>query len=146
MALGTTCTPPQIPSPDIDGECYTPLNSAPAASPDLGARQSGLIICGNTLGDQCTFADVLKEVQVVINFIIFKFASPLAAIMFAYAGFLYVTNGGNESQIKEAHEIFWNVFLGFVIMLAAWLIVNFILTFFLGANSPFSLLDAARAP
>lgn len=105
-------------------------------------RQSGLVVCGNLSGDQCAFSDVINEVQVVLNFLIFRIASPLAAVMFAYAGYLYVTNRGNESQVKEAHDIFWNVFLGLVMALAAWVAVNFILTFFFGASSPFNLLTA----
>lgn len=107
------------------------------------ATQSGLVVCGNVAGEECTFAYFIDQVQVIINFLIFKIASPLAAVMFAYAGFLYVTNRGNEGQIKEAHEIFSNVFLGLVLALSAWLIMSFILTFFLGATSPFNLLGSA---
>lgn len=49
---------------------------------------------------------------------------PLAAISFAWAGWLYMSSAGNESNIKKAHEIFGNVVLGLCIALAAWLIVN----------------------
>ncbi len=104
------------------------------------ATQSGLVVCSGT---DCTFDKLIEQVQVVITFLIFKIAAPLAAVMFAYAGFLYVTNAGNESRIKEAHEIFWNVFIGLVIALAAWLLINFILVFFLGAASPFNFLTQA---
>lgn len=100
---------------------------------------TGLVVC---TGPDCDFNKLIEQVQVVINFLIFQIAAPLAAIMFAYAGFLYVTNRGNESQIKEAHEIFWNVFIGLVIALAAWLTINFILTFFLGESSSFNLLGS----
>ncbi|MDO8521145.1 MAG: hypothetical protein Q7S52_03450 [bacterium] len=104
------------------------------------AAQSGLVVCGNAANDACTFEKLIEQVQIVINFLIFSVAAPLAAVMFAYAGYLYVTNAGNESQIKQAHEIFWNVFIGLVIALAAWLTINFILTFFLGADSAFNFL------
>jgi len=107
----------------------------------------GIVVCGNTSGGNqgldsqpCTFNDIINQVKVVIDFALFKIAAPLAAVMFAYAGFLYVTNRGNESQIKQAHEIFWNVFIGLVIALAAWLTMNFILTFFLGQDSAFNFL------
>lgn len=90
--------------------------------------------------DECTFDYLVTLAQKVIDFLIFKIASPLAAVMFAYAGFLYVTNAGNEGKVKEAHEIFLYVFWGFVVCLAAWLTVNMILTFFLGANSGFNFL------
>lgn len=100
---------------------------------------TGLVVCS---GPDCDFNKFILQIQTVINFLIFSIAAPLAAIMFAYAGFLYVTNGGNESKIKEAHEIFWNVFIGLVIALAAWLTVNFILAFFLGSGSSFNLLGS----
>lgn len=106
------------------------------------ATPSGLVVCGNspTAATECGFVELITEVQVVLDFLIFKIAAPLAALMFAYAGFLYVTNAGNESQIKQAHEIFWNVFIGLVIALAAWLVVSSILTFFLGPLSKFNFL------
>jgi hypothetical protein len=81
--------------------------------------------------EECDFNDLITLAQNVINFLIFKIASPLAAVMFAYAGFLYVTNRGNEGQVKQAHDIFWFVFWGLVVALAAWIMVNFVLTFFL---------------
>ena len=77
----------------------------------------------------------------MLNFLIFKIAAPLGAIMFAYAGFLYITNGGNESKIKQAHDVFLYVFIGLVVSLAAWLLMNFILEFFLGAGSSFNFLS-----
>jgi hypothetical protein len=105
----------------------------------------GLIPCGNTevggvVTDKCTYQDVIILAQTVIKFLIFQLAAPIAAIMFAYAGFTYITNGGNESKIKQAHDIFLYVFWGLIIALAAWLVVNFILQFLLGENSAFNFL------
>ncbi len=109
----------------------------------FAADDKGIVVCGNVAGDECTFDDLIEQIQVVINYLIFRIAAPLAAVMFAYAGYLYVTNKGNESQITQAHEVFWNVFIGFVIALAAWLTINFILVFFLGADSPFNFLTGS---
>ena len=101
-----------------------------------GKTSSGLIPCGNdesagkvTAGQECTYDDLIKLAQTVIDFLIFGLAAPLGAIMFAYAGYLYITNGGNESQIKQAHDTFLYVFWGLVVALAAWLLVNFIFQF-----------------
>jgi hypothetical protein len=104
-----------------------------------------LVPCGNVESggnttDMCTYDDLIILAQTVIKFLIFDLAAPIAAIMFAYAGFLYVTNGGNESKIKQAHDIFLYVFWGLVIALAAWLVVNYILVFLLGTGSAFNFL------
>ena len=104
--------------------------------PQLSYAQTGLVPCDTN----CGFEDLIQLAQNVINFLIFKIAAPLGTIMFAYAGFLYVTNAGNESRVSEAHQIFWYVFWGLVVCLAAWLIVNFVLVFLLGAGSPYNLI------
>jgi hypothetical protein len=99
------------------------------------ADTSGLIPCGNTssgsgtTSDMCTYSDIIILANAVIKFLIFDLAAPIGAIMFAYAGFTYVTNGGNESKIKQAHDIFLSVFWGLVVALSAWLLINFILSF-----------------
>ena len=110
------------------------------------ADQLGLIPCGNVeaagkVTDPCTYTDLVYLAQTVIKFMIFSLAAPIAAIMFAYAGFVYITNGGNEAKIKQAHDIFLMVFWGLVIALAAWLMINFILVFILGTGSVFNFLS-----
>ena len=108
---------------------------------------SGLIPCGNdesggvvTAGQECTYDDLIRLTQTVINFLIFAIAAPVGAVMFAYAGFLYVTNGGNEAKIKQAHDTFLYVFIGLVVALAAWLVVKFILDFLIGTSPTFNFL------
>ena len=109
--------------------------------PLIGLAQpaSTIIPCGlnsanGVVTDPCTFNHLIILAQNVINFLIFRIAAPLGAIMFAYAGFLYITNHGNEGQVTQAHEIFLYVFWGLVIALAAWLLVNFILTFLVSSD------------
>lgn len=124
-----------------------------AAVPSIGLAQtkttSGLIPCGQgTLvggmvaeNERCTFDDLIILAQNVINFLIFRIAAPIAAVMFAYAGFLWLTNGGNEARITQARSVFWMVFWGLVIALAAWLTVNMIVTFFVGTDSQVNYLE-----
>ena len=87
--------------------------------------QAQLVPCN---GPDCGFDDLILLAQRIINFLIFSVAAPLAAISFAVAGFLYMTAKGNEAQHSKAKSIFVYVFIGFVIALSAWLIVNFIVT------------------
>jgi hypothetical protein len=76
----------------------------------------------------CGFNDLLTLVNTVIKFILFDLALPIAAIMFAYAGFLLVSSGGSTEARGKAKEIFTNTLLGLIFAVAAWLIINSILS------------------
>lgn len=73
----------------------------------------------------CDFSMLLKLGNNIIKFCIVT-GTSIFSIMFMYAGFKYLTAMGNEGQITKAHAYFWNSIVGFVIMLAAWLSVDFI--------------------
>lgn len=60
------------------------------------------------------------------------FSVIVATIMFAYAGVLYVTAAANPEQVKKAHKVFISVFVGLVIILIAWLIVDIVLSVLTG--------------
>ena len=77
-------------------------------------------------GPECTFNDLILLVSEVLDFIIIL-AVLLSAVMFAWAGFIYITAGGDKTKVNQAHGIFKNVGLGLVVVLAAWLIVDLIL-------------------
>ncbi len=85
--------------------------------------QTGLVQCD---GINCQLCSLASLAQNIIKFTILL-AVPLAAILFAYAGALYITARGNPGQIEKAHGIFGKVALGFILALAGWLIVNTIL-------------------
>ena len=84
-----------------------------------GAQAGGLVPCS---GPDCQICHVLQLANNVMEFVVL-FSIVLAAAGITYAGFLYVTNGGNTSQIDRAHKVFTAVALGFVFVLAAWIIV-----------------------
>ncbi len=67
--------------------------------------------------DLVTLADNLLRFFVALSVFV-------ASLMFAYAGFLYVTASANKNNLETAKKIFWNVFLGFIFILTAWLIVD----------------------
>lgn len=88
----------------------------------FAALAQGLVPCTGV--ENCDFNKFIELIQKVINFLLFSIAMPLAAIVFAWAGIMMLTAGGNEQKVTEAKEIFWWVFVGFIIALAAWLIVD----------------------
>lgn len=88
----------------------------------------GFTLAGNTVnGTACGWKDVLSLANNLLKFMIYL-AVPIAAICFAYAGWLYLSSQGNSGKISRAHGIFLNVAIGLVIVLAAWLVVNQIMT------------------
>lgn len=89
----------------------------------------GLVTCK----EKCDFNDLMILINKVINFIIFSLALPIAAIMFAYAGFKLVTSGGDTGARQTAKTIFTNTLIGLVFVVAAWLIINTVLSI-LGYN------------
>ncbi|MEK7098780.1 MAG: hypothetical protein AAB908_02665 [Patescibacteria group bacterium] len=83
-------------------------------------------------GVDCTVCDLATLAQNVINTGIFIFIF-LAALLFAYAGFLYLTNEALDKQ-SEARKIFGNVAIGLVVLLAAWLVVDTLMKSVLGGD------------
>lgn len=76
--------------------------------------------------DNCEFSSLIALATNIVNFLLFSLAMPLAAVAFAYAGFLLLTQGANEGSIKKAKDIFWYVLLGLVVAFGAWAIVHFV--------------------
>lgn len=95
--------------------------------PEVSFAQEPLVQDCEATEDGCQLSDLVALVQRIINWIIMIFA-PIAMIMFAWAGVLMVTAGGNKGQIDRAKGIFTSVAIGLVIVLSAWLIVYTITT------------------
>jgi len=95
----------------------------------------GLVPCDNTpdssgvIAQPCNFDAFMALINKVIKFILFDMVIPIAAIMFAYAGFLLVTAGGDTAGARtKAKSIFTNAVLGLIIAVAAFLIIRTILS------------------
>lgn len=82
---------------------------------------------GGTVKDYCTFKDLLTLINTVINFILFKLAIPIAAIMFCYVGFLMVTSGGSSESRDVAKRVGGNVVKGLILAAASYIIVKAVL-------------------
>ena len=94
----------------------------------IAANDPGLVPCGTIKNSaECGFNDLFKLINTVINFILFKMAVPIAAIMFAYAGFMLVSSAGSPEKRTKAKEVFINVAIGLIIVAGAWIFVHTIL-------------------
>jgi len=91
--------------------------------PFVGLAQSGFVTCD---GPDCDFYDLLAGMNKIINWFILVGGS-VAALGFAYVGFIYITQGGNPSKRAEANKIFTTIATGFFFLLGSWLIVKLII-------------------
>ncbi len=95
---------------------------------------AGLVPCGTNnpatpgTNHPCEFKDVMTLINTIIKFILFDLVIPIAAVMFAYAGFKLVTSGGSSEARGQAKNIFSNAVFGLVIAAGAWLIVRTLLS------------------
>lgn len=94
-------------------------------------------------GPDCQFSHLLELGTRIMDYLILV-SIPLAAIAFAYAGYLMLTAGGNEGKVSDAREIFTKVMIGFVFVLCAWIIVRAITSALLDPNEYYNLLDDSR--
>lgn len=93
-----------------------------------------LVCCGNPGQNACTFEDLFCLVKKVINFILFTIIPPLAAVWFAYAGFLMLTAAGDPGKTKQARDMLLYVVIGILIAYAAWLLVYWFIGFIGGTD------------
>lgn len=78
-------------------------------------------------GPDCTFDDLIILVNNIIQFLIFSVAVPLAAIGFMVMGAKMVIYSNKESAKTEAKEGIWLIIKGFLIMLAAFVVIKTVL-------------------
>jgi hypothetical protein len=103
-------------------------SGCPSNDPNCAKNQSG---AGYTLCDLRTLANH------IISFAV-GFSVIVGTLMFAYGGVLYFSaSGGGEAQVKKAHGILLNTFVGIIIVLISWLLVNIILSVLTGNGVEF---------
>jgi len=86
----------------------------------------------NDIGGCHSVCDLATLAQNILNDAIF-IAVFLSAVLFAWAGFIYLTNIANPGEVSRAKGMFANVAIGLVIILASWLVVDVIMRTLVGA-------------
>jgi len=84
------------------------------------AAAAGLVPCN---GLDCSVCDIAKLLNNVIAWFI-GFGAVLAIVVISYAGIKLVVSGGNQSALEHAKSMMFDVIIGFVILLCAYLIVD----------------------
>ena len=84
-------------------------------------------------GVNCSVCDIATTAQNVLNTGIFVMVF-LSAVLFAYAGWKMLTAGGQTESYAQGKQIFGNVVLGLVIILAGWLVIDTLMRTMLGSG------------
>ncbi len=110
----------------------TPVAVVYAQAPKLD--YSGFVKCDGELKDgeqgrqtRCDFAALMNTIVKLVNWL-FYISIPLAIVMFAWSGALYMT--GQKGNIDKAKGIFTAVAVGFIIMVVAWFVVRQVVEWF----------------
>lgn len=108
-----------------------------AAGPNGGwlqtVQQGGLNQVGNAYGGGVP-QDVRSIVVSIIK-IVLGFLGIISVVLILYAGFLWMTAGGNEEKISEAKKILTAGTIGLVIILSAYAITSFVIDQIYGATT-----------
>ena len=108
----------------------------------LSVVAQGNILPGQIVPEKCNDKGGCKSVcqlaevaQNILNTGIY-IAVFLSAVLFAWAGFKYLTNvAGNE--VSKAKEIFMNVAIGLIILLGGWLVIDTVMKTLVNQGSAF---------
>jgi hypothetical protein len=113
--------------------------SAPVASAAVengGGTSRGLVTCGNVGQPDCDLCTLVQMVDRVLDFL-FVLLTLAAVLMVMYAGFQLVMSQGNSGAMEKAKGMVGNIIIGFIIVLAAWLIIDTVMKGLVKENSGF---------
>lgn len=95
----------------------------------------------------CGFGGVLAIIQNVVNFVI-AIAIIIATLILVWGGMLYIMSPANPENRNTANKMLINAVIGMLIVLSAWLIVDFVMkTLYGGQFGPWnSILLSGQGP
>jgi len=110
LVLSTVLSLSSVVSAATAGDALTGLGQFGTTATDLPKTDTDLRI---TIG---------RIVQIFLGFL-----GVLAVILIIYAGFLWMTAGGDSGKVDKAKDYIKNAVIGMVIILAAYIITSFVL-------------------
>lgn len=108
--------------------------------PLQAAAQFGPIVPDVCKSCPCGFGGVLAIIQNLVNFVI-AIAIIFATIIIAWAGGLYMVSATNPESRSTANKMLINAIVGIIIVLSAWLVVDFVMkTLYGGQFGPWNTI------
>lgn len=87
----------------------------------------------NDVGGCQSICDIALLAQNLLNDAIL-FAVVVSAVLFAWAGWQYMTSGGNPRQAQKAKGFFTRVLIGLFLIVGAWLLVDTLINVLTGQS------------
>ncbi len=114
------------------------LLALPLLSPQIAfGADPGLVTCGYD-GIDCNFCTFVEMVDRIIDFL-FIILTLVAVAVMMFAGFTLVLSQGNTEARSKATGMLTNVVVGFVMVMAAWLIVDTIMKMLIDPDVGFGM-------
>jgi hypothetical protein len=104
-----------------------PFGAGFSLVPCSGAQSGADPLGGKDTVIGCDFAALMIVVQRFINLLLYA-TTFIAIILIVFAGFKYLTAGGDTSKTTEAKKIFKAIAIGMIIAFTSWVVVNTIVT------------------
>ena len=109
---------------------FLALTAAPAANAQaVDSATNKLNAIGGITGlgsvDVSSDAGLYEKIAAIIN-ILLGFAGVIATILIIVAGTRWILSGGNEEEITKAKNIIKGAVIGILIVLGAYVVVNFV--------------------
>lgn len=100
-----------------------------AVSQNNGFNLFPIVTCGTQAADTgppdngaCTPCDLLDILENAVKFVAIGVTGPVAALLFIYAGFLFLFYGANPGMVSRAKTVMTNTVYGVAIILMSWII------------------------
>ncbi|MEI7512569.1 MAG: hypothetical protein WCK01_03875 [Candidatus Uhrbacteria bacterium] len=133
----------------IIATCFTAtLLAVPlVAFAGLSSNSTGLeaAAAGSGLTGGCSSAGCIADVVGRVINVVIGFLGIVLLCLFLYAGFLWMTAGGDEKNVKKAKDILLQAVVGYFIIGMAYALTSFVLSNLAAVTAPASEA-AATAP
>lgn len=98
--------------------------------------QADLVKCGGPSDPNgCTIPDLLKTIVAIINFML-SWAWLVSTLLIIWGGWGMLTSGGNAENIEGAKATFKQAVIGFFLIMASFVLINFIVAILFGSGQP----------
>lgn len=111
-----------------------PMMASAALTPEntgLQAAAKGSGLEGGCSGADCIAQVIGRAINIVLGFL-----GIVLLCLFLYAGFLWMTAGGDEEKVKKAKSLILNAVVGYLIIGAAYALTGFVLDSLASVTNP----------